>query len=95
MVCIENKDADNVVREFVEEISADEVKEISKSTEVRKEEITDEAKVRRIELKIRMGDALSEDEKKAIDLNDPTPGFNAGKIFADRVDKLEVEELKV
>lgn len=50
-----------------------------------REEITDEAKMRRLEIKAKTGIALTTDDLKALDPNDPTPGINYHKRFMDKV----------
>lgn len=94
LMCIRDENAKGIVRDYVEEISEAEAKAISEANETRTEEITDEAKIRRIEIKARLRRALTPDEEKAIDPDDPTPGFNKRKILADRIDELKKEEVR-
>ena len=92
LLCIRDKNVNNIIRKDVEEITEEEAKVISETKEIRKEIITDETKIRRIELKAKMGRVLTPDEEKAIDLNDPTPGFNMSKILADKIDEMKIKE---
>ncbi|MHA1880049.1 MAG: hypothetical protein ACTSYG_06595 [Candidatus Heimdallarchaeota archaeon] len=92
IMCIKDENAKGIVREYVEEITEAEAKAISEANETRMEEITNEAKVRRIEIKTRIGRALTPDEERAIDPDDPTPGFGKKKILADKIDELKKEE---
>jgi len=68
----------------VTELTKDEAIAFSEKNEKRIERITDEAKVRRLEIKAKYGEPLTPDEKKALDPNDPTPGIEKGKILADK-----------
>lgn len=89
------EDADyksNMIRDRVEEITETEAKSISEANETRTEAITDEARVRRLEIKSRLGQTLTTDELKALDPNDPIPGFGYTKIFADMIDDLKARE---
>lgn len=49
------------------------------------EEVTDEVKIRRLEIMVKAGMELTDDEKKALDPNDPTPGIKYRKRFIDKV----------
>jgi len=86
LMCIADKDAKDIVRDYVEDLTKTEAKELSEEYEARTEEITDEAKIRRLELKVAMEETLTADELKAIDPDDPTPGFGKTKILADKID---------
>lgn len=95
LVSLNDKDANNIIREGVVEISESEARGISEQYQTRTEKITDEVKIRRIELKAKLGLSLTEDEIKAINPNDPTPGFSKEQILADKIDQLkEMENLK-
>ena len=89
LICIKDADAINIVRQYVEEITEAEAKAISEKNEKRTEEITDEARIRRIELKTRRGQKLTAEDLKAIDPDDPTPGFGKKKILADKIDAMK------
>ena len=95
LMCIRDKDANNIVREYVEEITEKEAKAISEAKERRIERITDEAKIRRLELKVARGKTLTAEEEKALNPNDPTPGFEKNKILADRIDEMKTIERKL
>ena len=81
-----------IVQKDVEELTEQEAKAVSEANESRTETITDEAKIRRIEIKSRLRVALTEDEEKAIDPEDETSGFNKSKILADRIEDLKTVE---
>ena len=66
-----------------------EAKDISEKQQIRTEKITDEAKIRRLELKVKMSVELTADDLKAIDVEDDTPGFGKEKIYADEFQELE------
>jgi len=90
------KDADfkpEMIRDRVIEINETEAKAISEANETRVEEITDEAKVRRLEIKARLGMALTTEEADSIDPAKPDSVFTVSKIFSDRVDELKAVEL--
>lgn len=91
LLAIKDKDAVNVARPDVVEITEVEAKTISENHETRTEKVTDEAKVRRIDLKIKRGLPLTPEEEKSLDPNDPTPGFGKSEILADRIDKIKVK----
>lgn len=93
LLTIEDNDfKQSMIKDRVNEISEVDLKAISEANEVRTEKITDEAKVRRLEIKSRLGMTLTSDELKALDPNDPTPGIEIGDILADRVEKLKIKE---
>ena len=92
LICVKNVNAVNTIREYVEEITEKEAKKISEANETREETITNEAKIRRIELKAKIGKVLTPEEEKAIDLNDPMTGFNMSKILADKIDEIKYAE---
>ena len=68
----------------VTELTKAEAIVFSEENEKRIERITDEAKIRRLEIKAKYQKPLTKDEKKALDPNDPTPGIELGKILADK-----------
>ncbi len=92
LISLKDVDAVNRVRTYVEEITEIEAKAISEANEIRTETITDEAKIRRIELNVARGLTLTTDDEKALDPNDPTSGFGKSEIFADRLDKIKLKE---
>ena len=94
LMCIKDKDAINIVRTDVEQITEQQAKAISVKNEKVTEAITDEAKVRRLELKVAMGKTLTADDEKALDPNDPTSGFGMAQTLARRIDELKVIESK-
>lgn len=93
LLCIEDGDyKSSMIRDRVTELTEAQAKAISEAKEQRVETITDEAKVRRIEIKASLGMALTTDEQKSIDPTDPTPGFGITKILADRITELKTVE---
>lgn len=93
LLCIPDKDFKNsMVRNNVEEVTETNANLISTTNEQKIETITDEAKVRRLEIKSRLGIALTKDEEKALDPTDPTPGFGITEILADRIKKHKANE---
>lgn len=91
LLAIKDIDSTGVVRPDVVEVTEVEAKAISETNEVKTEKITDEAKIRRIELQVARGLPLTPDEEKALDPNDPTPGFGKSEIFSDRIDKIKLK----
>ena len=53
--------------------------------EVIRETITDEARVKRLAIKVQLGRELTPAEEKALDPEDDTPGFGLSKRFVDRI----------
>ena len=80
----------NVVRDKIVEITEVEAKAISESKEMRIEKITDEVKLRRIELKIKRGLSLTIDESDALEMQKTNSIFTVEKILADRIDDLKL-----
>jgi hypothetical protein len=70
----------------VEEVTEADAGVIAAKYNPRKEMITDEAKIRRLEIKSRLG-SLTADELKALDPDDPAPGINYSLNFIDRLQK--------
>ena len=71
--------------ENVTEMTKADMITLSEQVEPQIEEIKDEGKLRRIEIKTRLGQALTTDEEKAIDPADPTLGINYKKRLADMI----------
>lgn len=93
LLCVPDKEfKTSMIRTDVEEITEIETKSISEAKEVRTEIVKDEAKVRRLELKSRLGLTLTADEMKAVNLADPQSAFGVTEILADRVEKLKANE---
>lgn len=85
LLLIEDVNAKNIIRENVEEVSETDAITISNIFETKTEQITDEGKIRRLELKAALSIPLTTDELKAIDPADPTSGFGYTEILADRL----------
>ena len=99
LLCVPDEDyKKSMVRTDVEEVSETEAKEISEANETETEKITDEAKIRRIEIKTRLldikvrrgmkilsGDEITDEELKALDPNDETTGIEKNKILSSRI----------
>lgn len=75
-------------KEVVTELTKEEAIAFSEKNQQRIERITDEGKIRRLEIKSRFGKPLTLNEEKALDPNDPTPGLNLSKILSDKFKKL-------
>lgn len=88
LLAIPDADAKKIVRKDIVEIKKAEAGAISEAKEPRTETITDEAKVRRLQIKAQLKQKFAPSELKALDPNDPTPGFSKSVIFADRMAKL-------
>ena len=71
----------------VVELTKEEAVAFSEKNQQRTEKITDEAKIRRLEIKSRFGKRLTSDEEKALDPDDPTPGIQKNEILADKFNK--------
>lgn len=78
-----------IVRPGVEEITEVEAKAISEAHENRVEKVTDEVKLRRLELKAAIGQVLTVEELDAIDITKPDSIFSETKILSDRIDDLK------
>ena len=65
-----------------------EMKVFSTPFEKKEERITNEAVLRRLEIKVKDGGSLTADEQKALDPADPTPGIEFNETFSDKIDKL-------
>lgn len=89
MISIFDTNANNIIRENVVELTETEAAALSEVNEIRTEIITDEAKIKRIELKISLKQALTSNELKALDPTDLTPGFSMKQIFSDRIIKFK------
>ena len=89
LLCIPDDKSGSVVRKNVVEVTEAEAKAISENNEPRTEQVTDEAKVRRLELKASLGESLTTDELKALDPDDPTLGFGKREILSDRINELK------
>ncbi len=85
LIIVPNNKALDTLPKNVEEISESEAIKIANEYEPRTEQITDEAKIRRIELKVRMGKSLTRDEQDAIDVDHPSSGFNMSKNLEDKI----------
>jgi len=94
LLCIPDKDfKSSMIRTNVEEITELQAKSISEAKEVRTETIKDEVKLRRIELKVAMGQQLTVEEEDSIDITKPNSIFETKKILADRIDIIKADEI--
>ncbi|OGO14209.1 MAG: hypothetical protein A2Y53_03645 [Chloroflexi bacterium RBG_16_47_49] len=92
LLLIPDKDYNvSMIRDRVVEVTEAEAKIISEAHENRVEEIKDEAKVRRLEIKSQLGMALTTEEMDSLDPAKPNAVFTVSKILSDRID--EVKEL--
>ena len=95
LLCIPDKDyTSTMIRAGSEEITEAQAIAISESKQTRKETIKDEAKLRRIELKVAMGATLTKEESEATDITKPTSVFGVTSILADEIVKIKVAELQ-
>lgn len=85
VLCIEDVNSANILRDGIEEITEQELIDISEKNENRVEIFTDEVKIKRLEIKIRLNQPLSQEDMKSLDPEDKTPGFGKYQILADRI----------
>jgi hypothetical protein len=86
LVMIEDKELEKIkVLTDVEEMTKANISIFANSYEPITEQITDEAKVRRLEIKAKIGEKFTLDEMKAIDPADPVLGINYRKRFSDLI----------
>lgn len=78
---------ENIVRAGVEEIAEADAKAISSANEARVELVKDEVKLRRLELKAKLGQVLSQAEMNAVDVSHPDSIFSVYKTLGDRIDE--------
>jgi hypothetical protein len=94
LLCIPDKDfKTTMIRTDAEEITEIDAKIISEAKETRTETIKNEVKLRRIEIKSRLGITLTEDEEDSIDLAKPNSVFEVTEILADRIEKIKSNEI--
>jgi hypothetical protein len=89
LVIPEDKFVSTMVREGVAEITEEEAKAISEANETRTEVIVNDATLRRLEIKSRIGTALTAAEKKMIDPAVDGGAIETTKILSDRIDALK------
>lgn len=82
-----------IVRPDVVEVNQAEADRIGLINEA-EEVINDQAKIKRIEIKVGLGQQLTPDEIKAIDPDDSTPGIVKRKKFTDKIADLKMKETK-
>jgi len=82
----------SMVRDFVEEITEVEAKAISEANETRTEQVVDEVKLRRIELKANLKQTLTQDEQDSINPDKKKSVFSRRDILADKIDKFKEME---
>jgi len=85
----------SMVRDYVEEITEEEAKAISEANETRTEQIVDEGKLRRIELKVALKQSLTQGELDAINPEKSNSVFKPGKILADKIEDFKTIETKL
>jgi len=96
LLSIADKDwKESMIREYVEEITETNAKAISEANETRTEQIVDEVKLRRIELKAKLNQELTQDEVDAIDPEKPDSVFKTSKILADKIKDHKIIETKL
>lgn len=84
----------SMIRTDVEKITESEANTISEEKEIRTETIKDEAKVRRLEIKSRLGMTLTQQETDSLDPTKVNSAFGTSEILADRIVKLKTNEAK-
>ena len=95
LLCFVDKDFQKtMIRTNAEEITETEAKAISEANEARIETIKDEVKLRRLELKARLGNIFSQEELDCLDPQNPTSIFGVSKILADKIIDLKAKEIK-
>lgn len=88
LVLINNIDIDKITdKTKVTELTIVETEILTNQYDPKTEVITDEAKIERLKLKVALGQELTVDEEKAIDQNDPTPGFGYKDNFLIKIKK--------
>lgn len=87
LLCIPNVKSGAILRNNIEEINESDVKAISEEHETKIEIVTDEIKLRRIELKAKLAQPLSIEEINAIDIEHPDSIFKKVEILSDRIEK--------
>jgi len=86
--------ATGIVRDDVVEVDEVEAMRIAAINE-KEEVITDEAKIKRIEIKANLGQELTNDELKAIDPNDSTVGINKKETMVDKINNFKDKEVSL
>ena len=85
------KEEGNILRSGIEEITEAGAKAISNTNEVKTETILDEAKLRRLELKARVGMTLTVEELDSVDPTKPNSIFGTTEILSDRIDNIKTK----
>lgn len=93
ILLIEDKKAENIIRDGVEEITEADMQAVSTINETQKTVIKDEGELRRLELKTAAGLPLTVDEVKKIDLDDPSSLFGKTKTLSERA--IEYGSIKI
>ncbi len=83
----------SMIRTNVEALNETQATTISNANETRTETIKDEAKLRRLELKSRLGIALSTEELDAVDPQKSNAVFSTSKILTDRIAEFKLQGL--
>jgi hypothetical protein len=96
LLLIEDADYnEKMIRDNVEEVDEETATQISTDHEQKTETILDEAKIRRLEIKSRLGMQLTTEETDALDPTKPNAAFGVTQILADRITPLKsVEAVK-
>lgn len=87
LLLIEEKNATNILREGIEEITEAAAHQLSGVHEQKVEVVKDEVKLRRIELKAQLGQILTTDESDAIDITKPNSVFATTTTLSDRINE--------
>jgi len=82
----------DMIRTSVTELTETEARALGDLHDPNIEKITNEAVVKRIEIKSNLGRTLTPDEEKALDQNDPALGFGWKKGLSDRItEEIQIE----
>jgi len=93
ILLIEDKDFNNsMIRENVEKITEKEVLKISEAKEVRTEKTINETMLRRLEIKSKLGEDFTQEEKDAINPDVEGGAIVKVRILADRISNRKEEE---
>lgn len=95
LLCIPDVDFKlTMIRTDVVEITEKEATDLSEAKETRTETILDEVKLRRLELKARLGNIFSQEELDCLDPANPDSIFGVSKILADKIIEIKAKEIK-
>lgn len=85
LLCIPDKKSSGILRDNVQEITETEAIAISDAKERRTRIILDEGEFRRLELKVKLGEVLSQEELDCLDPKNPKSIFSSTTTLSDRI----------